>query len=191
MPPRVLFVDDEPNVTAALKRTLRAQPFEVLTAASATEALQILATQQVDVVISDEQMPGMTGTEFLSLVCNRWPDTIRMMLTGHATLDAAVRAINLGEIYRFFTKPCNEQDLAITIRQALEHKRLMAERHHLRRLVDERFALLKQLERISPGITEVRRDAQGGVIIDDGSAAAAPADPPTGDAGARKGKEAA
>jgi len=166
MAPRVLFVDDEPNVTAALKRALREQPFEVLTASSAKEALQVLASQPVDVVVSDEQMPGMSGADFLAKVCNRYPDTIRMILTGHASLESAVRAINLGEIYRFFTKPCNETDLAITIRQALEHKQLMAERQHLRRLVDEQYAMLKQLERISPGITEVRKDALGGIVID-------------------------
>ncbi|HVP39369.1 MAG TPA: hypothetical protein VMS93_09330, partial [Candidatus Saccharimonadales bacterium] len=98
---------------------------------------------------------------------NRYPDTIRMILTGHASLEAAVRAINLGEIYRFFTKPCNELDLAITIRQALENKRLMAERQRLMHLVNEQYALLKQLELISPGITQVHRDAMGGVVIED------------------------
>jgi two-component system, probable response regulator PhcQ len=167
MPHKVLFVDDEPNVTAALKRALREQPFEVLTASSAKEALQILASQPVDVVVSDEQMPGMSGADFLARVCSRYPDTIRMILTGHASLESAVRAINLGEIYRFFTKPCNETDLAITIRQALEQRQLIAERGHLTRLVNEQYSLLKQLERISPGITTVRKDPQGGVIIED------------------------
>jgi len=167
MPHKVLFVDDEPNVTEGLKRALRKQPFDVLTASSAREALQILASQQVDVVVSDEMMPGMAGADFLGLVCNRYPDTVRMILTGHASLEAAVRAINQGEIYRFFTKPCNELDLAITIRQALEHRQLMAERQHLRRLVDEQYAMLRQLERLSPGITEVRKDAQGGIVIDE------------------------
>jgi two-component system, probable response regulator PhcQ len=165
--PSVLFVDDDPNVTAGLKRTLHQQPFEVLTARSAIEALGLLAARKVDVVVSDEMMPGMSGADFLSVVCNRYPDTIRMILTGHASLEAAIRAINRGEIYRFFTKPCNDVELAVTIRQALEQKRLMTERQDLMRQVNEKSALLKQLERISPGITEVRRDAMGGLVLDE------------------------
>jgi two-component system probable response regulator PhcQ len=73
----------------------------------------------VDVVISDEKMPGMSGSEFLSLVRQEYPDTIRIILTGYGSLESAIRAINEGEIYRLFTKPCNVIDLAITIRLAL------------------------------------------------------------------------
>ena len=115
----VLLVDDEPNVTDALKRLLRQEPYEILTAISAAAAQELLERNHVDVVISDEQMPGMSGSVFLSGVRKQYPHTIRMVLSGQASLEAAVRAINEGEVYRFFLKPCNATDLVITIRQAL------------------------------------------------------------------------
>jgi len=163
--PRILFVDDDPNVTAALKRSLRSAPYNVVTAEGADEALKILATVQVDVVVSDERMPGMSGSELLSLVCRRYPETIRIILTGQASLEAAIRAINQGEIYRFFTKPCNEIDLAVTIRQALQQKELLSERHRLLELIRNQTAQLEQLERVCPGITGVQKDDSGSVLI--------------------------
>jgi two-component system, probable response regulator PhcQ len=108
----ILLVDDEPNVTDALKRALRREPYELLTATSAFAAQQILERQHVDVVVSDEQMPGMSGSELLSSVRKQFPHTIRMILSGQASLEAAVRAINEGEVYRFFLKPCNPTDLS-------------------------------------------------------------------------------
>jgi two-component system, probable response regulator PhcQ len=95
-----------------------------LSANSANEALQILAREAVTVVISDEKMPGMRGAEFLARVYRDYPETIRIMLTGHANLDLAMRAVNEGQIYRFLLKPCNEQEIRITIRQAVQQKEL-------------------------------------------------------------------
>jgi len=124
MTAKVLLVDDEPNLLSALRRSLRREPYEILSAASGEEALSILASTEVDVVVSDQNMPGMSGTELLTRIHETYPETVRFMLTGKATLEVAVEAINNGAISRFFTKPCNDVDLAITIRQALEHKRL-------------------------------------------------------------------
>lgn len=101
MPYKILLVDDEPHVTEALRRTLHTEPYEILSANSANEALQIPAREPVTVVISDERMPGMRGTEFLARVYRDYPETIRIMLTGHANLELAMRAINEGQIYRF------------------------------------------------------------------------------------------
>src|ERR1700692_4586401 len=120
----ILFVDDEPNVTEGRNRALRREPYEFLTATSGAAALKILEGQYVDVVVSDEQMPGMSGSVFLSMVRKQFPHTIRMILSGQASLEAAVRAINEGQVHRFFLKPCNPTDLAFTIQQALSHKRL-------------------------------------------------------------------
>ena len=128
---KVLFVDDEPRVTDALKRALRKEPYEILSAGSAREALLLLGDQPVDVVVSDEQMPGMSGSEFLAVVRHRYPDTIRMILTGHASLEMAIRAINEGEIYRLFKKPVHEVDLAISIRRAIEQKALISKARQL------------------------------------------------------------
>ena len=163
----VLVVDDEPAIREMLTDALAREPYEVLCAGSAEEALTVLAAEPVDVVISDEVMPGMSGSEFLAIVRQQYPDTVRVVLTGYASLEAAVRAINEGEIYRFFTKPCNMVDLVATIRQALQHKELMAENQRLHNIVRQQSFSLEALERRHPGITKVKRDAGGAVIIDE------------------------
>ena len=163
----ILLVDDEPNVTDALKRALRREPYEFLTAVSSVEAQQILERQHVDVVVSDEQMPGMSGSEFLAKVRKQFPHTIRMILSGQASLEAAVRAINEGEVYRFFLKPCNSTDLIFTIRQALMHKRLEEQSRRLLREYQRQASRLDRLEHESPGIMHLDTDEQGAVVVDE------------------------
>ena len=163
----VLVVDDEPVIREMLTEALTREPYEILCAGSAEEALAILSQEPVDVVLSDEKMPGMDGSEFLAIVRQQYPDTIRMILTGHASLESAIRAINEGEIYRFFTKPCNMVDLMVTIRQALQQKELMAENQRLHQTVQQQSLSLETLEKQHPGITKVKRDARGVVIIDE------------------------
>src|ERR1700729_1143847 len=92
----ILFVDDEHHVTDGLFRVMRCLPVELLSATSAASALEILKTVHVDVVVSDEQMPGMSGSAFLAQVRRQYPHTIRIILSGQASLEAAVRAINEG-----------------------------------------------------------------------------------------------
>ncbi len=163
----VLFVDDEPLVTQALKRALHKEPYRVLSAQSAAAALDILAAQPVDVVISDEMMPGMLGSEFLALVCREYPDTVRIILTGHANLQSALRAINEGQVYRFLTKPCGELELSVTLRQALQHRELLSKGRMLLRAVRHQHAVLEDLEKAHPGITNVEWDSQGAIVLDD------------------------
>jgi two-component system, probable response regulator PhcQ len=163
----ILFVDDEPLVTQALKRALHKEPYRILSANSAAQALEILARQSVDVVISDEMMPGMLGSEFLAVVYRDYPDTIRIILTGHANLKTAVRAINEGHIYRFLTKPCNEVELSVTLRQALQQKELMAKSRQLLHTVKHQYAILEDLEKAHPGITSVDRDSTGVIVLDE------------------------
>ncbi len=163
----VLVVDDEPAIRETLTEVLTREPYEILCAGSAEEALAILSREPVDVVLSDEKMPGMAGSEFLAIVRRQYPDTIRMILTDHASLESAIHAINEGEIYRFFTKPCNMVDLVVTIRQALQQKELMAENQRLIQTVRQQSLSLEKLERQHPGITKVKRDARGVVIIND------------------------
>src|SRR5271166_1649195 len=166
----ILLIDDEPNVTDALKRALRREPYEFLTARSAAEAQQLLERQHVDVVISDEQMPGMSGSEFLSAVRKQFPHTIRMILSGQASLEAAVRAINEGEVYRFFLKPCNPTDLIFTVQQALTHKRLEEQSRRLLREYQRQASRLARIEQQSPGIMHLDTDEQGAVVVDESDA---------------------
>jgi len=162
----VLIVDDETATREILKEAFCREAYTVKVARSANEALALLALEGIDVVISDEKMPGLSGSEFLSIVRKRYPDTIRVILTGHANLESAIRAINEGEIYRFFTKPCNVIDLAVTVRQALQHKEALKERERLQKIVEQQSAIIEDIEKQHPGISSVKRTASGAIIID-------------------------
>lgn len=162
---RVLLIDDEANVLAALKRALMEEPYEVLTATSGDEALRIMTTQCFKVVISDERMPGISGAEFLAKVREQYPDTIRILLTGHASVESTMKAVNSGEIYRFFTKPWNDHELILALRSAIEKFDLEAERRRLLATVKSQASELRGLERRYPGITCVEKDDLGAVLL--------------------------
>ncbi len=117
--PRVLFVDDDPSVLGNVRRSLWREPMEVLTAGSGAAALELLAEQEIDVVVSDEKMPHMGGAELLTAVRERHPDACRILLSGQADLEAALRAINEARVFRFLTKPCPPPVLASCIWDAL------------------------------------------------------------------------
>jgi DNA-binding NtrC family response regulator len=162
---RVLLIDDEANVLAALKRALMEEPYEVLTATSGDEALRIMATQCFKVVVSDERMPGISGAEFLAKVREQYPATIRILLTGHASVESTMKAVNSGEIYRFFTKPWNDHELILALRSAIEKFDLEAERRRLLATVKSQASELRGLEQRYPGITCVEKDDLGAVLL--------------------------
>jgi putative nucleotidyltransferase with HDIG domain len=143
----VLFVDDEANILKALKRLLRNEPFEVLTATCAEEALEHFRRYEIQVVVSDQRMPEMSGADFLSRLRERYPDTIRMMLTGHTEMDTAVEAINRGEIFRLITKPWNEDVLKAALRQALDHCEMKQEIKRLNQVSREQNFKLQDMNR--------------------------------------------
>ena len=119
MMPTVLLVDDEPHVLDALRAVLRSHPYEILTARSGADALQIMTGTPVDVVVSDERMAPMSGSEFLRLSRERFPDTERIVLTGHASLEALMSAINDAHVVAFLKKPCEAAELLDAIELAL------------------------------------------------------------------------
>lgn len=127
----VLLVDDDPHLLRSLRRALRDQPYHLATACNGNEALLFLKTHAVDVVVSDERMPGMHGTDLLHWVASEYPDVVRILLTGHPDFSCAVRALNQCRAFRMLTKPCKEFELAMTIRDALEHRRLVLENRRL------------------------------------------------------------
>ncbi len=118
---RLLILDDEPNILRSLKRLLRRDGYEIHTVTSAQEALNLLALYEFQVVLSDQRMPEMTGTDFLSRVKELYPDTIRIVLSGYTDLDSVTDAVNRGAIYKFLTKPWDDEQLRSQIRQAFLH----------------------------------------------------------------------
>lgn len=167
MKPHILLVDDEVNVLSALTRALFEEPYQVTCAKSGEEALDLIAKHPFKVVISDERMIGMQGSELLAILKERYPHTLRILLTGHATLEAAMKAVNQGEIYRFFTKPWNDTDLKFAIRSAIERYDLEAENRRLLATVKNQAMEIKVLEKRYPGISRVEKDKQGSFVLPD------------------------
>ena len=117
----VLCVDDEANILNSLKRLLRREPFKLLTAQSGSQALEVLEQEEVHLIICDQRMPGMNGTELMSRVKDLYPETIRIVLTGYSEVKTITDSINKGHIYKFFFKPWDDENLKLEIRAALQH----------------------------------------------------------------------
>ncbi len=127
----ILCVDDEPGVLSGLTRVL-SREFDVLSATSAAAALETLAQREdIAVVMSDMRMPGRNGADLLSEVKVRWPNVVRLLLTGHADLQSAMAAVNEGEVFRFLTKPCTREALAKALRDAVRQHELAESEHVL------------------------------------------------------------
>jgi putative two-component system response regulator len=124
---RILAVDDEPFVLDTIKRLLNEDNYDVLTATSGIEGLHIMETFPVQIVISDYRMPEMNGVEFLREVYRQWPDTVRIVLSGFADIQSVIAAINEGQIYKFMGKPWNNEDLRVTVVNAIDRYRLHKE----------------------------------------------------------------
>ncbi|MGK5056373.1 response regulator [Janthinobacterium sp. LB2P49] len=123
VPPRtLLLVDDEPNILASLKRLLRRDGYHILTANSGQEGLDVLASHAVDVIVSDQRMPGMLGADFLRKAKLLCPQTIRIMLSGYTELQAVTDAVNEGAIFKFLTKPWEDHQLREHIAEAFRLK---------------------------------------------------------------------
>ena len=169
-PRKVLIVDDELNVCNALRRSLRREGYEMQFAHQPSEALALLDQHTFDLVMSDHLMPNMTGLEFLKRVRDRHPDSVRLMLTGHADTQTAIEAINHGEIYRFLTKPWDDTELKVTLHLAFEKLDLERENRRLMATVRRQQELIKTLEAEHPGIAAITRDDAGAIVIELGSA---------------------
>ncbi len=114
----LLLVDDEPGILSALRRMLRQEGYRILTANNAAEGLERLALEDIQVVISDQRMPGLSGTEFLTRVKDMHPDCLRIILSGQADMASVIEAINDGAVYKFLTKPWDDEKLRERIREA-------------------------------------------------------------------------
>ncbi len=144
-PATILCVDDEPNILSALRRLLRPKGYKVLVAESGKAGLELLQTEHVDLIISDMRMPEMDGAQFLEFVRAQWPETVRILLTGYADVSSIIEAINRGEIYRYITKPWDDNDIVLVVRHALERRLLEQEKKRLEHLTQQQNDELKAL----------------------------------------------
>lgn len=161
-PLTLLFVDDEPSILSSLRRLFRPLGYRILTAESGLEGLEVLGRETVDLVVSDMRMPNMDGAKFLKEVRARWPQIVRLLLTGYADMASTIDAINQGEIFRYISKPWNDEEIVSTVRDALENKRLAAENARLTELTRRQNEELKELnagleEKVAARTEEVRQ----------------------------------
>lgn len=141
----LLCVDDEQNILFALRRLFRHDGYRVLTAISGDAGIKLLESEQIDLVISDMRMPEMDGACFFEVVSSRWPDTPRILLTGHADITSTIEAINQGQIFRYISKPWDDQDVRLIVRHALEHKQLERDKRRLEALTQRQNEELREL----------------------------------------------
>lgn len=162
----IMIVDDEGNVLRALNRDFRQEPYGVTLASSAEEGLKLIeAGETPSVVISDERMPGMNGSEFLREVRNRLPDSIRIILTGHGDLESAITAINEGEIYRYILKPWSSDDLRLLVRHCIERFELVQQNRELTEALEEKNTELNELSKVLEEMVQERnRELQERVV---------------------------
>ena len=146
----LLLVDDEENIASALTRLLRRDGYRILRANGGQQGLEVLAQHEVGVIISDQRMPGMTGTEFLSRVRDLYPDTIRIVLSGYTDLNSVTDAINCGAIYKFLTKPWEDELLRANVEEAFH-------RHEMKR---ENARLTLELRRANAELAALNADLE-------------------------------
>ncbi len=175
---RILLVDDEESILRSLRRLLRRENYEVITAGSGPDALTAMEECPAELIVSDQRMPGMTGTELLGEVRSRWPDTIRVILSGYSEINAIIDAVNDGEIYKYITKPWNDEELKLNIRRALEQYELKAQNQRMAKMIEQQNTQLRRLNEqleqrasdVSAGMTciqELLEHIDAGVIVVD------------------------
>ena len=142
----LLLVDDEPNVLASLQRCLRHDGYTIYLANNGAEALSILEQNPVSVIVSDQRMPNMTGAEFLDRVRERWPHTIRLMLSGYSEVQSLVETINQGAAWKFLFKPWDDDALRERLREAFE---LVESQSIMRKLTDQLYMANQELVRLN------------------------------------------
>ncbi|QEK53042.1 response regulator [Pedobacter aquae] len=143
----ILYVDDEENNLISFKANFRMK-YQVLTAISGDDALKIMEGKVIDIIITDQRMPNMTGVEFLEKVLEKFPEPMRILLTGYADMSAVIDAVNKGKIFHYLTKPWNEEELDMTIKRAydvyLERKEIEVMNQKLATSNDQLEFLLRQ-----------------------------------------------
>jgi DNA-binding NtrC family response regulator len=168
----ILAVDDEPDMLRVLKRALAPLTTNVTTTDDPLLALDILSQHDVEVIVSDIDMPLMNGHELMRRARATRPDVVRILLTGRATVESAMRAINEGEVHRFLSKPFDPVELRKVVAGALERRGELAHAARLAAEGDRQRSLLTRLEVSHPGLSKLTRDGEGTYIVAASRAAA-------------------
>lgn len=164
----VLAVDDDAKTLRSLRRVFADhRRISLVACEDPMKALRIATDEEIDLVIVDQQMPSMTGTELLGRLVERKPEILSIVLTGYSDVEVILKAINDLGVYKFILKPWKNEDLYWTVVRALEMKEAVENNSRLRRELREREACLTRLEHRYPGISKVERDKSGAVVIDD------------------------
>ncbi len=154
--PSVLFVDDEPAMVRSIKRVMQREHYISRFALSAREAMDVIANQDVDVVVSDLKMPGMDGLTFLREVKRRYPDVVRIVLTSYSQITQVLATVNRGEVFRFLTKPVEDaEEFRQTIRTAIEHA---GETHRQRHVAGCVTAVADRIAEIGAALKTIGND---------------------------------
>jgi response regulator RpfG family c-di-GMP phosphodiesterase len=157
----ILCVDDEKSILNALKRLLRKEGYQLFFADSGAEGLEALKEHEVQMVISDQRMPQMNGTEFLAEVKSLYPDVLRIILTGYSDVESITQSINQGHIYKFFFKPWNDERLVVEIRQALKQLDLAETNRRLdETIIKQNLALQEMNEKLEQLVKERTREIE-------------------------------
>lgn len=151
----ILLVDDDENLLQGLRRALRREDWAIATATSGEDAVRLLAFGAPDVIVTDQSMPGMDGITLLEQVAALAPDCARFMLTGNASLELAMEAINRGAVSRFFRKPCDARELGAALRQAIGERAVLRAARRLLTRVRAQDRVLGAIEEIHPGLTRI------------------------------------
>ena len=153
-PTRILFLDDEPAVLNSLRRSLRKEGYQIFLSTEVDDALRIIHEEKIDIVVSDHLMPNMTGAEFFALAARLHPHVLRIMLTGQADVDVAIRSINEGHVHRFLTKPWDDAQLKFILKDAA------------RQIENRRQAEAQPLRTERARLRSIQRDAAGAIVLD-------------------------
>jgi len=158
----ILIVDDEPHILTSLKRLLASEEREIFTAENAEKAWQILQEKgEVEVVLCDQRLPGISGIDFLLKVKMRYPDTIRILVTGYPDLNSAMEAINKAHIWRYIVKPIDPEELKILLKHAFDYYRVLKENRLLLQIARQQAEWIRDLKEKYPDIvsnTSVKLD---------------------------------
>ncbi|MBN2649109.1 MAG: hybrid sensor histidine kinase/response regulator [Prolixibacteraceae bacterium] len=161
----LLIIDDEPEIVKALTRQFR-RSYNVFSTTNAQDAFEILEKEHIQVVVSDQRMPGMSGVEFFGRIKNKYPDALKLILTGYSDIEAVIGAINEGQIFRYVTKPWNPEELNVIVKEAFEkHELITNNRKLMQQLQDANETLehkvldrTKELEQANKKLLELNNE---------------------------------